>query len=741
MKYKNIQYKWISIVVCALCGMLLSCSEDVIPTSDEYERGLNIIPKISGVRAESTVPADASLNEDALKSMDVFIADASGDVLKHYAPQNPTNGEYAQLEKSLDDYNPGTTYTVYVVANANTEERRAISQAVTLMEVQNTIRDEADIYKPYGNSTDGKHVADKTFLMEGTCSWTYKGERDVKLDVSLERAAAKIVLDYKLNEEMGKSYTIGTPHIVLQRYAGKTLLGKDGNVEIANAVKQQSEDLAIAGNTVTTYSYSRTWETESDAASFLMTLPLTDKATGKTNNYTYLIPVRDLSSTANFKMERNYIYRVHATISTLGSTGETVIPNSVKLSYEVLPWLTEDVNVNVNGVKYLQVTPTDVIIKNTETATVKFYSSSPITSVRLADYTGDNGETGNGPYYYNAFGYRINMNGLSPVDFKWDTKLKSGEIAINSELLTKITQKKPDEIHAVKFFQFIVTNADGLTQRIRVKQYPREFITFQKMLYSTRTDVDKNGKRIYYDWYLDGAGQPLAGMPNRKSYDSPNGNNKEYLWHCWIYSPNEDADILGYKLKKESNPPMLETFVETHHSNSRAYVIQIMQADPDKGYHIGRIDGTNLVSDNDNNLVSPAFMINSHLGQSGKYVSKRIDLRNSKYAKYKNAFLNHAKHYKEVPENAEHKSEGVENWRLPTEAELQLIERFQANSTSEKDDPNDKSVMNKVLSGRNYWTANGTYRKVTSSTINGPWLRLVHDLTQKEIDELNANME
>ena len=650
MIYNKRLHKLTAVFACMICMLFFACQEDLY-LADDIETGLTIMSEIGGVNTSATVQPDHTLKEDVLANMTVFIANASGEIVKRYTTiDNPESGEYYTLDRNLTAFSSGTTYTIYVVANASEQELEHFKSATTLLEVQNLERTDVDIYKIYGTSGDETHVKDKQFLMDGSYQWTYNGEKLVKLEVPLERAACKMELDCKLSDEMAKTYSMGTPAVKLQKYAQKTLLGKDGDAIISNKDVDSQKTIAFSDKAVA-YSYSRQWDNEKDATSLLVSLPLTDKVTQKTVSYYYHIPVRDLSSKDNFRLERNYIYRIHATITMLGSTGQEINPQAIALNYEVLPWLTENVNVNAVGEKYLQVTPTDVIIKNREDVAVKFYSSSPITSIELDNYSyiGDDGKTytGRGTYYYNAFGYRVDVNASSPVSFDWDKKSKTGEITIKSGLLDKL---KP-EIHAVKYFQFWVTNAEGLKQRVRVKQYPREFITFKKMYYSTRTDVDENGNRLYYDWYLDGGDNRGVGIlrpdfVKREYVDLPSNmqGNNDWLWRCWIYIKEGNDYVKGYN---DANN-RLRYYEATNHSNPRAYVIQITQADPNKGYKIGRVDGSKLVSAKENQLVSPAFMINSHLGQTGPYVSKKIDLNLPENEGIKEAFFNHAQHYKEV---------------------------------------------------------------------------------------------
>lgn len=86
-------------------------------------------------------------------------------------------------------------------------------------------------------------------------------------------------------------------------------------------------------------------------------------------------------------------------------------------------------------------------------------------------------------------------------------------------------------------------------------------------------------------------------------------------------------------------------------------------------------------SPENNQLVAPAFMIASQLGTV-----------------YPQSFPSAKEHCKQYAEKSI-AGEVYEDWRLPTEAELEIIDRYQNTNGS---------VIDEVLARRYYWAASGT---------------------------------
>lgn len=160
-------------------------------------------------------------------------------------------------------------------------------------------------------------------------------------------------------------------------------------------------------------------------------------------------------------------------------------------------------------------------------------------------------------------------------------------------------------------------------------------------------------------------------------------------------------------------------------NNNRMYLVQLTStnqeyivARPKTEYEDGQLI---TVDDDDNNqLVSPAFMLASQLGTA----SSAISWRNAKIQ---------CKNYVEVIKYSEDEEPRVlDDWRLPTYMELSIIADYQ------KLQPD---VLDEVLRGSNYWSAcEGVSYAVPNPTQQGTrGVRCVRDVTPDDLKEFAAH--
>lgn len=123
----------------------------------------------------------------------------------------------------------------------------------------------------------------------------------------------------------------------------------------------------------------------------------------------------------------------------------------------------------------------------------------------------------------------------------------------------------------------------------------------------------------------------------------------------------------------------------------------------------------------DDHVVSPAFMIASQLGTVS---SNRFN---------ENSALTHCHTYREVAKDANGKEVVYDNWRLPTNEEIEIIKEYQGKTNS---------PIDIVLKGSHYRTIS---KDVISSGrtdgSSGNFVRCVRDLTPTEVTELENQKE
>lgn len=451
MKNKsNMSFFRYAFMTLVFMGALTACVNDENLSTDIMQTGSERLA-VSPIVSESLVkhattrstPSVDVLNEKTLNTLDVFVEHITGTTgdgtfLKQYHLTNATEGDLNKLadrwrQEGLQD---GEEYNVYVAANNPLTTSTDITTVTALKALvynedvdaegnHGVILNEdgtfkwgdnkplGDIYKKQRiTSGDNEESAtyvdskgdtqyyralteDKQFMMDGVITnWSPDPSTlDQTFDVTMNRAAAKIVLNVKFDENFVKSlaynkddqgeYTVekpdaekvtitGTPAWKFNNFAfGAPVFDPSpGNpptagVEVHNGnfniVHNQSID---GGNpfAIITYSYPNKWTGTTDAPSLIVSIGYTE-GTGDdavtTYNY-YRVPIVPKSTTS---LNRNTIYVIDATIKTRGSDSHEDVTEMSDLIYEVLPWNDESnsdaIHNEVKAVQhlYLKVNP------------------------------------------------------------------------------------------------------------------------------------------------------------------------------------------------------------------------------------------------------------------------------------------------------------------------------------------------------------------------------------------------
>ena len=133
--------------------------------------------------------------------------------------------------------------------------------------------------------------------------------------------------------------------------------------------------------------------------------------------------------------------------------------------------------------------------------------------------------------------------------------------------------------------------------------------------------------------------------------------------------------------------------------NGRMYHVKIASSSSLYSVGIPKMDGRGWTDSGEDNrrLVSPSFMIASQLGAT--YAPTSMEQAAS-----------HCSNYVETYKDGSGKVVHLKDWRLPTEAEINIIIRFQYA---------ENAAMDEVLAGRKYWSATGEVDNPQSSSSNG----------------------
>lgn len=684
MKKLNKYRKSVQGLMLLTFGLTMAgCSAQDDFFTETSSESLSIKPSVTEATVSRAVASEQALREAALDNLYVKIFDKEYKELsvnKKFDSNLQSNQKEVlgqgnwKVDLNLQEHKD---YFVYSIANAKED----LTQVKSLADLEKKVQTDEDIWKPYSSDKN----ATKKFLMTANSDWTVSQEPTQTIDSKLTRAAAKIVVNFKI--DIAGYEVVGEPTWQLLNYNTQTtLFGVNTAKSIASMSEAETSETmkkTTDGYQLVTYSYATLWEDNASAPQAKIKVML-QKGDEKPVDYYYSIPVRDPKATKS--LERNYVYTANATVTSLGSSSDITYGDAMNLVYDVQKWTKgEETTINAGDQKYLLVSPTFMIMKNQrfDNSTIKFYGSGECKVQTVEIYYYDkNGkkQSCSGSQYFNASAKYADGHG----------ELKDkGTIVIGEEKSTTANDFVP---LSVKYIKIKVT-CDGLEELVTIKQYPLEYIQGIAGWYSTKDD--------WIDWQTD-----QASHQTKKTYSDD-------IFNARVYENNNMYEYYDNGTGWWGNKPPFTAQKGsriTEQNNNQMYVVQITETDGT--YVIGH--GT---SDNDD-MVSPAFMLASQLGV--------VSISNSSF----NMAKNHCDKYIEV--NTDKKK--YTDWRLPTPSEVKVICKYQNNKN--------QNVMSEVLKRKYYWTRNGktTIANSNDNTSQG-FIRCVRDLSPDEVKELENKNE
>ena len=558
-----------------------------------------------------------------------------------------------------------------------------------MADLEKKVQTDEDIWKPYSSDN-----ATKNFLMTAINSkWTVSKEPIQTIVSNLTRAAAKIVVNLKINVEDYE--VVGEPTWQLLNYNTQTtLFGPNTAKNIASMSETATnETMAKTADVyqLVTYSYATSWDNNASAPQAKIKVKLKKKGEKTSVDYYYSIPVRDPKETKK-SLDRNYVYTANATVTSLGSSSDITYGDAMNLVYDVQKWTKgEETTINAGEQKYLLVSPTFMIMKNQrfDNSTIKFYGSGKCT-VETVEI-----------YYYDKNGKKQSCSGSQSFKASAQYADGHGELQDQGTIVIGDANNATNDFVplSVKYIKIKVT-CEGVKDPVNVtiKQYPLEYIQGIAGWYST-----KDG---WIDWQTDQAWHDTRKKSSDDNFQAKvkeEGDDAIYRYVDW--------GLGRYRAKKISN---------TGDSNNRMYVVQITNTPQNSKYKIGHvtnIDKNTKLSSED--VVSPAFMLASQLGTVYAFTGKN-DGKNAS---------EHCDKYIEVNTDGEKYT----NWRLPTASEIGVITNYQYNKN--------QNVIDVVLAGGSYWALNGNQVEANKNNDERGFVRCVRDLSPKEVKELENKNE
>lgn len=752
-----------SIMMCCLMvTFLTACSQENDPfPQGEGTKGNSITLKLStGIQFQTR--AEAAGAEVAVSHLDVFIFDANETKQYYERVSNCADQQgTVTLLASKDDFDANTGYYVYLLANS-THTEAEFRNLANLSALKTKTQEDERIHI---TGLSNVEVAPKTFLMDGIA---YSGEQepqtattvvlndnnpstDTELKVMLRRAAAKIIIHVNKDDAVtfDKEQDGATPDYYLRNmpYSTSLLAGVGGEAKLRTSMKSNTSYYKWNGDgtiTLTAYTYAHDW---ADASAFekevrlVVNIPLKYTKDGQEEAYPisyYQIPV-----CKDKVLERNTCYEVTVTVSAPGGVDPSEPVELTNISYSVTPWDEKEVNIGGDDEHpiYLYVNEEEMEMHNItdDNTTLEFASSSAVSA------------TVTRVYYIDKFGQEQVLEKIPDTDNEYGISTGGWRPTWNNRCTIKIT---PDEgingkldvystlpeNNTIRYIDFDVTNADGITRKVTVAQYPLTYITNIEGYYSYRDDfvsTASDGTSGVTTWELL-AGKQINEGNQYTSAQVPYDDNDAWICGCswssrnktWSYG-KEETDFFASKVVKASNantglsdieyarwtenrsgtPSRRRYTYNTSTSsvdlnNHRMYHVVITASSGEYTLGVPRItDGKTDPGPDNAQLVSPSFMLASQLGA----VRAIEDLEGA---------AEHCERYVEVAKDGT----VYDDWRLPTQAEIMIIYKYQ----------NDSDAMDEVLAGNSYWSASGLVAKPGVNRPSDKAIRCIRDAYETE---------
>ena len=573
--------------------------------------------------------------------------------------------------------------------------------------------------------------APSCFLMHSMTGATYLSdddkEKSITIDASLKRAAAKVVINIKEGDRV--EFTEGNEIGAADQFAGTeggmyyirnlpyrtTLFPQDRATSekdnLTTTVRTNNAHFTWDASTfltdisrlksgsdyrdiisLTTYVYEHNWtnqgvfEYEPCAVVNLPMVSLVERG-GEVEYNVHVNSWYKIPLTKGTSFERNNCYKVNVVINYAGATTvmePVVVPD---ISYEVLNYMNSDIGWNTHTVnvsqsdrpKYLTISDTELELHNrSQSEDISFTSSSDV-SVSIQEV-----------YYYDKLGVKCTVSPGNDI-----------KVSATPGLYGKITLTSPVPVNnTVRYIKINVSNGEVEGKTILVSQYPLEYISNIQGYYSYRDDFGGTTYETYQSSRYVAVGGWREEDKNWGSYYNAGGSNSTYFFTSKVATQksNGESSIYYYKWEKKGSKYNLKT-ESVSLKNGRMYHVKLTASSGEYSLGIPKLDSRGYTDPGEDNarLVSPSFMIASQLGAT--YAPSSMEQAAS-----------HCNRYVETYKDASGKVVHLDDWRLPTVAEINIILKFQYM---------ENAAMDEVLSGRYYWSATGQVENTKSSSASG----------------------
>ncbi len=527
MKMKQLLYK--TITCCAALLAFAACDKSGDLLDDETGGGSIFLDFSSGAApAHSSRALDTSF-ETRVDHLDVMIFDEDGNkVWYERFEASAAAGGKLTLTAKRNTFDANTKYWVYLIANANDDEKAKFSAAdFNLNKLKSMVRDNPYIHLTgMPNNTTNAAGLDlpQNFLMDGAAYLGSTGttepetpgpvvlnngnaKDDTNLKVTLRRAAVKLVLKLspqagviKITDPLDIAGLANTSGYYLRNMPHTTsLLGEQEHEALLRTTRQtrnhyfelhsSGADLdepapdpanpprLIDGITVTAYVYAHNWTSGNNMEKeprWIVDIPLKYNNGSKDRDVvTYEHSYYQIPVCQGTELERNTCYTVSATISSPGGTSPSKPETLTDVKFEVLQdWIPKQIPIGGDTSKpmFLTLNRTEMEMHNIDKdeTTLEFASSSEVKA------------TVTRAYYIDKFGNEQTVS---------DAILHAIKITPDPALNGTIKIESPVPINnTARYITVEFINDDNIKRTVEITQYPLINITNIQGWYSYRSD-------------------------------------------------------------------------------------------------------------------------------------------------------------------------------------------------------------------------------------------------------------
>lgn len=455
---------------------------------------------------------------------------------------------------------------------------------------------------------------------------------------------------------------VGDAKAQLHNFRKKGYLGKEEALGSLESMSNYASLNQVMGSQKNTHFYSF-WSTWNDLteAPFIKLAVDIQKNGGSEPVKTHYYKIPIKASDS--KLKYNTLYDINVVLETLGGDDENPIPVDVN-QVSIKEWgAFEDMNSEVASAKYLFLEEHDVVMNLITDYTVSYKTSSKISSVSIVKC------------YYRY----VNNNGVIVEEpIAPGTEFYPNIISHTGGKI-KFSSKIPAN-NQPKYFIIEAKNKENIVDRLTAVQYPNQYIVFTMGTASS--------------WRPDGT---LAGG---------HLNNKA-MYHIVTLLPKPtDTRILGFPKRVKAK----------FYKDSET---------------VGMTEEITSDTEETKNMVSPSFELASQLGATVpmslieylsfsdklRYYSTLEAIRQS-YAIHVCASYTETRVVNDITVK-------LEDWRLPTEAEILLIEELQTTPSG---------AVKKIMTGRYYWSSSGAV-EIPSATTGGSSTNRAHTRCVRDVKD------